>query len=83
VVAVGLTDCVPPLGWRVYELPLVPVNVTCVAFVAVTVKMDGFPAITEVGFAMMVTVGGGLEAAATVTIAVADAFPPALVADAL
>ena len=79
----GLTDCVPPLGCSVYELPLVPVSVTCVAFVAVTVKMDGFPAITEVGFAMIVTVGGGFEAAVTVTIAVADAFPPAPVAAAV
>jgi hypothetical protein len=28
VVAVGLTDCVPPVGCKVYELPSVPVTVT-------------------------------------------------------
>jgi hypothetical protein len=64
-------------------LPSVPVNVTCVAFVAVTVKTDEFPETIDVGLAMMVTVGAGLEAAVTVTVAVAEAFPPAPVAAAV
>jgi hypothetical protein len=34
----------------------------------------------EVGFAVMVTVAGGVKPAVTVTIAVAEAFPPAPVA---
>jgi hypothetical protein len=79
-VAAGLTTCVPPLIGRVYELPSVPVNVTCVAFVAVTVKTDGLPKTIDVGLAMMVTVGAGFEAAVMVTVAVAEAFPPAPVA---
>jgi hypothetical protein len=41
----------------VYELPSVPVTVTRVAFVAVTVKVEELPALTEVGLAVMVTVG--------------------------
>jgi hypothetical protein len=42
--------------------------------------MDGFPETTEVGFAMMVTFGGGFEAELTATVAVAVAFPPVPVA---
>jgi hypothetical protein len=80
VVVAGLTDCVPPLGSRVYELPSVPVTFTCVAFVAATVKMDGLPETIEVGFAVIVTVGAGVETAVTVTVAVAEALPPAPVA---
>jgi hypothetical protein len=56
VVAVGLTNCVPPLVCSVYELPSVPVTVTAVAFVAVTIKTDADPAAIEVGLAVMVTV---------------------------
>lgn len=61
VVAVGLTDCVPPVGWRVYELPSVPVIVTAVALLAVTVSVDELPEVMEVGLAVMLTVGGGAE----------------------
>jgi hypothetical protein len=62
----------------VYELPSVPVTVTCVAFVAATVSVDELPGLIEVGLAVIVTVGGA--AATTVTIAVAVAVPPAPVA---
>jgi hypothetical protein len=62
VVAVGLTDCVPPFGCKVYELPSDPAIVTCVAFVAVTVNMEELPGITDAGLALMPTIGavGGL-----------------------
>ena len=45
------------MGDNVYELPSVPVSVTFVAFMAITVRMDELPAVIEVGFAAMVTVG--------------------------
>ena len=44
------------------------------AFVAVTVKMDEAPAMTEVGLAARVTVGAGFGT--TVTVVAAVAFPP-------
>ena len=78
MVAVGLTDCVPPLASRVYELPSVPDTVTLMAFVAVTVKMETDPEAIEAGLAVMVTVVA--EADATVTVAGAETFPPAPVA---
>jgi hypothetical protein len=81
VVAVGLTVCVPPFGCRVYELPSVPVTITWVAFTADTVKMDELPDAIEVGFAVMLTVGGGFEL--TVRVALAEVFPPAPVAAAV
>jgi hypothetical protein len=83
VVVAGLTDCVPPDAWRGYEVPSEPVTVTCVAFVAVTVKVEELPGVMDVGLAMMLTTGAGLEAAVTVTVAVAEAFPPAPVAAAV
>lgn len=67
VVEVGLTVCVPPLVGRVYELPSVPVIVTRVAFVAVTLKVDELFGPIDVGFATMLTVGAGF--AVTVTVA--------------
>jgi hypothetical protein len=48
-----------------------------VAFVAVTVSVDEFPAVIEVGLEAMLTVGAGLV---TVTVAVAEIFPPVPVA---
>jgi len=78
-----VTDCVPPDAWRGYEVPSDPVTVTCVAFVAVTVKMEALPEAMDVGFATMVTVAAGVETAVTVTVAVAEAFPPAPVAAAV
>jgi hypothetical protein len=56
VVAVGLTACVPPVAEREYVLLSVPVTVTVMALVAVTVKVDELPALIEVGLAVMVTV---------------------------
>jgi len=51
--------------------------------VAVTVKVEEFPETMDAGFAMMVTVAAGVETAVTVTVAVAEAFPPAPVAAAV
>ena len=81
MVAAGLTVCVPPFGCRVYELPSVPVTITWVAFTADTVKMDELPDAIEVGFAVMLTVGGGF--APTVKIALAEVVPPVPVAPAV
>jgi hypothetical protein len=58
----------------------VPVIVTPVAFVAVTVRTEEPPAVIEDGFAVIVTVGDGVVAAATVTVTVAVAVPPVPVA---
>jgi len=57
VVAVGVTVCVPPPGCKACVLPSDPDTVTCVALVAVTVKVDEPPAATEVGFAEIPTDG--------------------------
>ncbi len=87
VVAVaGLTAWVPPLDDRVYLLPSVPLTVTWVEFVAVTVNVDELPAVMEAGLAAMLTVGAGVAAgpdaggAVTVRIAFAEADPPSPVA---
>jgi len=73
VVAVGLTDCVPPLAPSVYDEPSLPLIVTCVALVATTFSEEEPPAAIEVGLALMVTVG----AAFTLTVTAADVFSPA------
>jgi hypothetical protein len=49
-----------------------------VAFIAVTVRVDELPETMEPGLAPMVTVGGGFGV--TVTVAIAEIFPPAPVA---
>jgi hypothetical protein len=49
-----------------------------VAFIAVTVRIEELPEMTEAGLAVMLTVGGGFGV--TVTVAVADVLPPAPVA---
>jgi hypothetical protein len=46
--------------------------------VAVTVRVDEFPEITDVGLAVILTVGAGF--AVTVTVELAEAFPPGPVA---
>jgi len=52
-----------------------------VAFVATTVNVDEPPAVIEVGFAMMVTVGAEFEVEVTVTVALGEmVVPPAPVA---
>ena len=61
-------------------LPSEPVSDTCVAFVAVTVKIDELPAVTEAGFALMVTVGVPVPTLETVTVVAAVAEPPGPVA---
>ena len=53
----GWTDCAPPLACRVYELPSVPVTVTRVEFVAVTVNIDELPDGIEARLAVILTVG--------------------------
>lgn len=58
-----------------YVLPSFPVNVTCVAFTAATVKVDELPEVIEVGFAVMLTVGP--ELVITVTVVADDVLPPA------
>jgi hypothetical protein len=62
-------------------LPSLPVTVTWVAFTALTVKTDELPDVMEVGFAMMLTVGGAF--AVTVNVALAEVVPPAPVAPAV
>jgi hypothetical protein len=57
VVALGVTDLVPPAAASVNELPSLPLTVTDVALAAVTVSVEEPPASTEVGLALMLTVG--------------------------
>ena len=56
-VATGLTTCVPPFACRLYVLPSVPLTVTCVALVAVTVSVDEAPAAIDVGLALIPMIG--------------------------
>jgi hypothetical protein len=66
VVEVGLTDIAPPPAATVRLLPLVPVIVIAVSFVAVTVRTEELPLVIDVGLALIVTVGAGeLTAAPT------------------
>jgi hypothetical protein len=55
-----------------------PLTVTWVAYVAVTVSKEELPDVIAAGFAEIETVGAGL--AVTVTVAVDVAVPPAPVA---
>ena len=66
----------PPLACRVYVVPSVPVTVTWVALLAVTVRVEEFPTVIEVGLATMVTVGAALAVTVTVAVAVVDPPPP-------
>jgi hypothetical protein len=52
-----------------------------VALTALTVKVAEPPEVIEFGLAVMLTVGGGFEV--TVTVTLAEIFPPAPVADAV
>jgi len=81
VVVVGVTACVPPLDTSAYVVPSLPVNVTCAAFTAVTMRVDDCPDVIVSGFAVICTVGAGF--AVTVTVTVAEAFPPAPEAEAV
>jgi hypothetical protein len=58
-------------------LPSLPDTVTAVALVAMTVSVDEPPEVIDVGLPAMVTVGAGLV---TVTVALAEVFPPVPVA---
>jgi hypothetical protein len=60
---------------------LVPVIVTPVAFVAITVKIVELPLVIDVGLALIVTVGApDVPPVPTVIVADAEAVPPAPVA---
>lgn len=80
VVAAGLTACVPPVAPRVNLLPSEPEIDTLVAFVATTVKIEELPAVSDAGFALIVTVGveepEPVPAEETVTVDAAVAEPP-------
>ena len=76
----GLTACVPPFGCRAYVLPSVPVTVTWVALLAVTVNVEDPPAATDAGLATMVTVGAIAALTVRVAVAVAVAPPPVAIA---
>ena len=70
----------PPVDCSVEELPSLPVIVTDVALVAVTVSVEELPEEIEVGLATILTVGAGLVDALTVTVAAEVTAPPAPVA---
>ena len=57
MVAAGFTDWVPPVAARLYVDPSVPVTVTCVAWVATTVRTAVCPVAIEVGLAVSVIAG--------------------------
>jgi hypothetical protein len=78
VVEVGLTDCVPPVAARVYELLSLPVIVTVVAFVAATVKVDEEPAGMDVGLALIETVGAGIVTVTVVMAVTVEVTPTAV-----
>jgi hypothetical protein len=59
------------------------VIVTWVALVAATVRVEELPALIEVGLAVIPIVGVGGAVAVIVTVAVAEALPPAPVATAV
>jgi hypothetical protein len=71
---------VPPVAARVYELPSLPAIVTPVALVAITVSVADPPGAIDVGLAAIETVGAVVVEDPTVTVVVAEVFPPAPVA---
>ena len=74
---VGATDTAPPPAAIVRLLPLVPVSVIPVAFVAVTVKTEELPLVIDVGFAVIVTVAAPeLLPVPTVIVTLAEVVPP-------
>ncbi|MGB8477374.1 MAG: hypothetical protein WCE63_00855 [Acidobacteriaceae bacterium] len=81
VVEVGLAETTPPVGVNARWLPLLPLSVTCVAFLAVTVKTEELPLAIDVGLALIVTVGAPeVPPVPTVIVTDAEAVPPAPVA---
>ena len=59
-----------------YVVPSEPLSETCVAFVAVIVRIDELPAVIDVGVAVIVIVGVADPADETVMVEVAVAEPP-------
>ncbi len=55
--------------------------VTCVAFTAVTVRVEDCPDAIAAGFALICTVGAGFDV--TVIVTAAETFPPAPEAEAV
>ncbi len=76
---IGLTGCIPPFACKVYDLPSVPVTITLVALVAVTVNMDEPPEVIDAGLAVIVMVGCD-GADPTVIVVAAVVLPPGPVA---
>jgi len=81
VVEVGLADTAPPPAAIVRLLPLVPVIVTPVAFLAITVKIEELPLVIDVGLALIVTVGApdvppDVPPVVTVIVTDAEVVPP-------
>jgi hypothetical protein len=80
VVAPGVTACVPPVAPRVYLLPSEPLSDTPVALVAVIVRIEELPAVSDAGLAAIVTVGIPEPEDETVTVDAAVADPPGPIA---
>jgi len=77
VVEVGLAVMDPPPAAVVRLLPLVPVIVTDVAFLAVTVSTVELPLVIVVGLPVMVTVGApDVPPVPIVMVTDAEAVPP-------
>jgi hypothetical protein len=76
---VGLTVRVPPVAGNALELPSVPVTITFVAFVAVTVSTSELPWLIELFCAEIETVGFG-ELVVTVIVVCAVVLPLEFVA---
>jgi thiazole synthase ThiGH ThiG subunit len=73
---------VPPVAPIVYVVPSEPLSVTCVAFLAVMVRMDELPAVIDAGFAAIATVGVAelIDDTVMVEFAVAEPADPVAVA---
>ena len=76
---VGLTVTVPPVVDSGYDVPSVPLTVTFVALVAVTVSVSELPWLIELLAAEIATVGFGVFAV-TVTVTCALVLPLEFVA---
>lgn len=70
----------PPVAPTLKVVPSEPLSVTCVAFVAVMVRIDELPAVIEVGVAVIVIAGVADPADDTVIVEFAVAEPPGPVA---
>ena len=59
MVEAGLTDTDPPFADMVRLLPLLPLSVTCVAFLTDTVTTEEVPLAIDLGLAVIEPVGAG------------------------